>query len=210
MGFFRRDKESNQDKDGHRPPQRSPTQSFLAGFRAGAAACVALPLVILAIQAVREGGGGGDWFREDGAAARGFVYLWSLLACAALVRLADEELAPRPDGGNDGGVLETVTKMFNDESVLDGRKAKTLLVALLMFANLCLLCAVLIVGAGEGGGEELVRSIGEGQFIGTIFLTFVFWLVWSLGSSFALHQIAEGGRRHSSREGDENMGYWAT
>ena len=108
MRFFRRDKDAARDgEDGPRPAARSPTAAFLSRFNGGAAACVALPLLLLLIRAVRDGGGGGaeDWFRRDGAPARGCAYLWSLASCAALVRfvnglrLVASTEAERPLGG---------------------------------------------------------------------------------------------------------------
>lgn len=217
MGFFRRDKDKDitRDNDGPRPTPRSPIMAFLSGFNCGAVTCAALPLLILLINSVREGGGRMDWLREDGALARGCAYLWSLATCAALVRFVNGHAGrvdPRSARGDEGGVLESVTKMFDYEGDrgIDGRTAKMLVVALAMFANLCLLCALLICGVGEGGAEGLGRSIAEGQFVGTMFLTFILWLAWSLWSSLALHRIAKGGRGSGSRDDDDNMGYWAT
>ena len=100
--------------------------------------------------ALGEGGGRADWFRENGAPVMGCAYLWSLASCATLVRFVNGHagrVAP-PRSNGDDGVLGSVAKMFDYEDVrgLDGRTANMLVVALAMFANLCLLCALLVVG----------------------------------------------------------------
>lgn len=153
-------------------------------WNVAAAAAVLVPLAAswLALVVNREGEGGWWWWGGEGNGAEGdgtvalvVVYVWSLLLFAYLVWYGNRVLTKKKEN-----------------------QMKVLLAALFVFANLALLCSILIGGlALQGEGAE---AGWLGRWPAVMILTFVFWAIFAAAFAGDLYRKTRKGKTTSSND----------
>lgn len=160
---------------------------MVESWNVAAAATVVLPLVAswLALVVNREGEGGSWWWggEGNGTVVLVVVYIWSLLLFAYLVWYGNRVLTKEKES-----------------------QMKVLLAALFVFANLALLCSILIGGLGSQGEAE---AGWLGQWPAVMILTFVFWAIFAAVFAGVLYRKTRKGKTTSSndyqRQGDDGL-----